>query len=173
MPDLSQSPIRQIAIVCTDVARGTAFYRDTLGMRFLFAAGPTLSFFDCGGIRLMLSTAERPEDASRSSILYYLVSDIEGTHRELGSKGVTFGSPPHMIAQMPDHQLWLAEFHGLGGQCVGVDGRARDQGIGIREQGIEGTAGRVRGAARHVIWLHGFGRPIGLSSDTWPCTRSP
>jgi predicted enzyme related to lactoylglutathione lyase len=110
MMDLSQSRIRQIAIVCTDVARATTFYRDVLGLPFLFAAGPNLAFFDCGGMRLMLSTAEAKENQNMSSMLYYLVTDIEGTHRSLTEKGVTFSGAPHMIAQMPDHQLWLADF---------------------------------------------------------------
>ena len=110
MSNLSSSRVRQIAIVCTDVARATTFYRDTLGLSFLFAAGPNLSFFDCGGVRLMLTTAERPQDAAASSIVYYLVTDIEMVHRDLAARGVAFADAPHMIAQMPDHQLWLAEF---------------------------------------------------------------
>jgi methylmalonyl-CoA/ethylmalonyl-CoA epimerase len=108
MPDLSHSRIRQIAVVCKDVARATAFYRDTLGVRFLFSAGPGLSFFDCDGVRLMLSAAEG--DASGTSVLYYLVSDIEAHHTALAAKGVRFVGEPHMIARMPDHELWLAEF---------------------------------------------------------------
>ena len=110
MLDLAQSRIGQIAIVCKDVARATAFYRDTLGLRFLFAAGPSLSFFDCGGVRLMLSTSEQPEHDHLSSMLYYFITDIEGTHRALKAKGVSFIDDPHMVAQMPDHQLWLAAF---------------------------------------------------------------
>lgn len=110
MPDLSRARIGQIAVVCKDVARATAFYRDTLGLPFLFAAGPNLAFFDCGGVRLMLTTSERPEHDYLSSILYYFVSDIAGTHRDLAAKGVTFLTEPHMIAQMPDHQLWLCDF---------------------------------------------------------------
>jgi methylmalonyl-CoA/ethylmalonyl-CoA epimerase len=110
MSNLSASRIRQIAIVCKDVARATTFYRDSLGLPFLFSAGPNLSFFDCGGVRLMLTTAERPQDAAASSIVYYLVTDIETVHRDLAVKGVGFAGPPHMIAQMPDHQLWLADF---------------------------------------------------------------
>jgi catechol 2,3-dioxygenase-like lactoylglutathione lyase family enzyme len=108
MPDLTESRIRQIAIVCQDVARATAFYRDTLGLRFLFSASPTLTFFDCGGVRLMLSPAEG--DAAGTSVLYYLVSDIQARHDALAAKGVRFVDQPHMIARMPDHELWLAEF---------------------------------------------------------------
>ncbi|MEO7086551.1 MAG: VOC family protein [Gemmatimonadaceae bacterium] len=110
MIDLSLSRIRQIAIVCKDIARATVFYRDTLGLPFLFSAGPNLAFFDCGGVRLMLTTAERKQDENASSMLYYLVTDIEATQRALAEKGVMFGDAPHMIAQMPDHQLWLAAF---------------------------------------------------------------
>ena len=108
MMDLSPSRVGQIAIVCKDVARATAFYRDTLGVRFLFSAGPTLSFFDCGGVRLMLSTAEGV--ATGTSVLYYFVTDIEGTKNALVAKHVTFIGEPHLIARMPDHELWLAEF---------------------------------------------------------------
>lgn len=108
MSDLQQSRIGQIAIVCRDVARATTFYRDTLGLRFLFSAPPGLAFFDCGGVRLMLSAAEG--EASGTSVLYYFVSDIQARQRELSAKGVRFVGEPHMIARMPDHELWLAEF---------------------------------------------------------------
>ena len=108
MTDLAHSRIGQIAIVCTDVARATAFYRDALGLRFLFSPGPSLSFFDCGGVRLMLSPAEG--EAAGTSVLYYFVADIAGTQRALAAKGVAFIGDSHMIARMPDHELWLAEF---------------------------------------------------------------
>ena len=108
MSELSQSRIRQIAIVCKDVARATAFYRDTLGLRFLFSAGPNLAFFECDGVRLMLSPAEG--DASGTSVLYYLVTDIQARQAALAASGVRFVGEPHMIARMPDHELWLAEF---------------------------------------------------------------
>ena len=106
--NLSSSRIGQIAIVCQDVARATVFYRDTLGVRFLFAAGPSLSFFDAGGTRLMLAPAE-PE-VKGTSVLYFVVKDIEGTTRALAANGVAFIGKPHMIAKMPDHELWLSEF---------------------------------------------------------------
>ncbi|MEO6878653.1 MAG: VOC family protein [Gemmatimonadaceae bacterium] len=120
MTNLSQSRIGQIAVVCSDVARATAFYRDVLGLRFLFAAGPTLSFFDCGGVRLMLSTAERPEHDHAGSVLYYFISDIDGTYRGLTAKGVEFVDAPHMIAQMPDHQLWLSSFKDSEGNLMAI-----------------------------------------------------
>lgn len=108
MAKLSESRIGQIAIVCTDVARARDFYRDVLGVRHLFDAGPGLSFFDCGGIRLMLSRAEGEE--AGTSVLYFFVTDIEGRKRELAGNGVRFIDEPHMIAKMPDHELWLVAF---------------------------------------------------------------
>src|SRR6476469_4425271 len=108
MPNLSESRIGQIAIVCKDVARARGFYKDTLGIRHLFDAGPTLSFFQCGTTRLMLSPAEG--EANGTSVLYFFVPDIDASKKELAGKGVTFFGEPHMIAKMPDHELWLAEF---------------------------------------------------------------
>ena len=119
MPDLSQSRIGQIAVVCKDVARATTFYRDALGLRFLFAAGPTLSFFDAGGTRLMLSTGEGEHDHP-GSMVYFFIKDIEGTCEELARRGVAFIDKPHMIAKMPDHDLWLAAFRDTEGNTMAV-----------------------------------------------------
>jgi methylmalonyl-CoA/ethylmalonyl-CoA epimerase len=106
------SQIGQIAINVQDVERATAFYRDTLGMRFLFAA-PNLGFFDCGGVRLMLTTApaDRPELDHKASILFYRVANIEAAHEALAARGVRFELGPHLVARMPDHELWLADFY--------------------------------------------------------------
>jgi methylmalonyl-CoA/ethylmalonyl-CoA epimerase len=118
MPALAQARIGQIAIVCQDVARARAFYKDTLGVRHLFDAGPTLAFFDCGGTRLMLSPAEG--EARGTSVLYYFVLDIDAAKTELAGKGVTFVGEPHMIAKMPDHELWLAEFRDSEGNVMAL-----------------------------------------------------
>jgi methylmalonyl-CoA/ethylmalonyl-CoA epimerase len=99
----------QIAINAHDIERATAFYRDTLGLRLLFTAGK-LAFFDCGGVRLMLDVAERPEFNHPSSILYFAVPDIDAAHRQLRDTGVKFEDEPHLIAKMPDHDLWMAFF---------------------------------------------------------------
>ena len=119
MKNLAQSRIRQIAVVCKDVARATAFYRDTLGLPFLFAAGPSLAFFDCGGVRLMLSSDNEGHD-NLASMLYYLVTDIEGTQSDLEAKGVSFVEKPHMITKMPDHELWLSAFKDSEGNLLGL-----------------------------------------------------
>jgi methylmalonyl-CoA/ethylmalonyl-CoA epimerase len=99
----------QIAINVHDIQRATAFYRDTLGLRLLFTAGK-LAFFDCGGVRLMLDVAEKPEFDHPSSILYFSVPDINAAHRQLLANGVRFEDEPHVIARMPDHDLWMTFF---------------------------------------------------------------
>lgn len=104
------SGIGQIAINVQDVERATAFYRDVLGMRFLFAA-PGLSFFDAGGTRLMLARAERPDLDHKASIVYYRVADIEAAHAALAGRGVRFETGPHLVARLPDHELWLADLY--------------------------------------------------------------
>jgi len=101
--------IGQIAVNVKDVARATAFYRDVLGMKFLFAP-PNLAFFDAGGVRLMLTTAEKGEFDHPASILYYKVGDIIGTHRSLVAKGVKTEGEPHIVAPMPDHDLWISAY---------------------------------------------------------------
>ncbi len=101
--------IGQIAINARDVARATGFYRDVLGMKFLFEF-PGLAFFDAGGVRLMLTTADKAEFDHPASILYYKVADIIGTHHSLAAKGVKVEEVPHIVAPMPDHDLWISAY---------------------------------------------------------------
>jgi methylmalonyl-CoA/ethylmalonyl-CoA epimerase len=107
---LSLSEIGQISIPVQDVARATDFYRDRLGMRYLFSAPPGLAFFSCGTVRLMLSRPEGP-GGQGSSTLYFRVTKIEQASRILQDRGVRFHSAPHLIAKMDTHDLWMAFFH--------------------------------------------------------------
>ena len=106
--ELHLSQIGQIAIVVRDLKRMVAFYRDTLGMKFLFEAPPAMAFFDCGGIRLLLGQEDKANPAHPASILYYKVADIRATFDTLVSRGVTVAEKPALVAKMPDHDLWLA-----------------------------------------------------------------
>ncbi len=108
MPDTpSITAIGQIAITCTDVPRATAFYRDAVGLRFLFETSG-LAFFDCGGVRLMLSTSEQAELAPPGSVLYFKTGDIESSTSALAATGAKIEGAPHLVARMPDHELWLS-----------------------------------------------------------------
>jgi methylmalonyl-CoA/ethylmalonyl-CoA epimerase len=107
---LELTQIGQIAINVNDLQRAVAFYRDTLGMRFLFQAPGGLAFFDVGGVRLMLGVAEKAEFSHPASILYYKVDDINAAHQTLIGRGVTFIDEPHLIAKLPAHELWMTFF---------------------------------------------------------------
>ena len=102
--------IGQIAVPVTDIDRAIAFYRDVLGMRFLFKAPPGLGFFDCNGVRLLLDAPAKKQEKNYSSIIYYKVPDIQAAYESLTARGVTFEQKPELIAKMPDHELWMAFF---------------------------------------------------------------
>lgn len=100
----------QVALTVGDVSRSVAFYRDAVGLRFLFAAGPSLAFLDVGGVRLMLSAPERAFSPGGSTVLYLNVPDIVAAFEQLRGRGVVFVDEPHLIARMPDHDLWMTFF---------------------------------------------------------------
>ena len=104
------STIGQIAVPVKDLDRAVGFYRDVLGLRFLFQAPPGLAFFDAGGVRLLIERPLEPEFAHSSSVIYFKVDDIETMHRRLLERGVAFREAPHPIAKLPDHDLWMTFF---------------------------------------------------------------
>ena len=107
------SQIAQIALTVKDLPAAIAFYRDTLGMRFLFEAPPSMAFFDCAGIRLMLGLPERPEFDHPASTFYYRVDDIHGAAKTLAARGVAFEGDPHVVARLPHADLWMAFFRDM------------------------------------------------------------
>jgi len=111
--------IHQVSIRTQDTARAVAFYRDTLGLKLLFQAPPQLAFFDCGGVRLMLSPPE-PEFDHQGSVLYFAVEDIKAAHTALAAAGVTFRTAPHMIAKLPDREVWLTDFEDSEGNVLAL-----------------------------------------------------
>ena len=117
--------IGQISMRATDLPRAVAFYRDVLGVRHLFDAGPTLSFFDCDGVRLMLSPAEQPEFDHPGSVLYFRVDDIHEAFRTLTARGAVFIDQPHLIARLPDHELWMTFFRDSEGNTLALMGEVR------------------------------------------------
>ncbi len=79
-----------------------------------------MAFFDCSGIRLMLALPERPEFDHPSSVIYFQVGDIEAVAETLQVRGVLFDGPPHLIAAMPDHDLWMAFFRDADGNLLAL-----------------------------------------------------
>jgi len=135
--------IGQIAVSVSDIERAIAFYRDTLGMRFLFQAPPSLGFFDCAGVRLMFDAPAKTQGHNKSPVICYRVpdlydrarscngwkpraprrlkpaarvrcriahGDLEAAFEVLSARGVRFAAKPHLIAKLPDHELWMAFF---------------------------------------------------------------
>ncbi|MGD0757965.1 MAG: VOC family protein [Candidatus Sulfotelmatobacter sp.] len=114
------SRLGQVAIVVQDVERAAGFYQDVLGLKLLFKAPPGLAFFDCGGVRLMLSRPEKPEHDHPSSILYFAVPDIRAAHLKMKQNGARFEDEPHLVAKMPDHDLWMTFFRDSENNLMGL-----------------------------------------------------
>jgi predicted enzyme related to lactoylglutathione lyase len=107
-PDLKLSDIRQIAITVSDVSQALRFYRDVLGLNFLFSPSPNLAFLAAGSVRLMLTTPQGAGTVGKNSILYFKVTDIAATHAAIVARGAKEERSPQMAARMPDHELWIA-----------------------------------------------------------------
>ena len=119
-PVLGLGAIGQIAMNATDIPRAVRFYRDALGMRLLFEVPPKMAFFDCAGVRLMLSLPETAEYDHPGSPLYFRVDDIEQTYAALKERGVPFVDQPHFVARMPDHELWMTFFKDTEGNTLAL-----------------------------------------------------
>ena len=119
--------IGQIAVMVADLERAVAFYRDKLGMRFLFEV-PNMAFFDCGGIRLMLGVPEKEEFAHKASIIYYDVPDLDAAYAALESRGVEFENDPHLVADLGESELWMAFLHDSEGNMLALMSDVRKAG---------------------------------------------
>jgi methylmalonyl-CoA/ethylmalonyl-CoA epimerase len=118
--DIGITRLGQIAVNVKDVERAAAFYQEELGLKLLFKAPPGLAFFDCGGVRLMLDHAEKPEFNHLSSILYFSVPDIRAAYSKLKGNAVHFEDEPHVIAKMPTHDLWMTFFRDSEGNLMAL-----------------------------------------------------
>lgn len=108
--DLGDATVGQLLIPVEDLERGVVFYRDTLGLHYLFSAPPQMSFFQAGNVRLLVGVAAPDKKRERGSAIYFKVSDIHAVHATLRGRGVTFGAEPHLVHKTPASELWLAEF---------------------------------------------------------------
>ena len=108
--DLKHAKIGQVMIPVEDFDKGVAFYRDALGLPFLFAAPPQMAFFDCGGIRLLVGVLPAGQRAQRGSAIYFDVPDIHAVFGTLKDKAVKFRAEPHVVHRTATFELWLAEF---------------------------------------------------------------
>lgn len=124
-PTPALSEIGQIAIAVGDVAQSTAFYRDVLGLGFLFSAGPNLAFLAAGGVRLMLSAPQGHGEVGKNSTLYFKVADLPGTHAAVVARGARNERDPQLTARLPDHDLWMAFVRDPDGNLIGLMSEVR------------------------------------------------
>ena len=108
--DLSTATVGQLLIPVEDLDRAITFYRDRLGLRFLFAAPPQMSFFQSGSVRLLIGVPEAGHARQRGATVYFQVADIHAVYRTLVQRGVSFPAAPHVVHRTPATELWLSEF---------------------------------------------------------------
>lgn len=159
--------VGQISIPVRDLSRAVTFYRDALGLRFLFEAPPSMAFFDCGGTRLLLGVPEK-EDDEGSSILYFRVPDIDHGHQALIARGATSVREPHFVAKLESHDLWLSFFRDSEGNVMALMSE-RDHGTSATdEHGAtrmnEDRRGIKKGSTRGSI---GIGKDRQASEESW------
>ena len=110
--------IGQIHIAVTDISRAVAFYRDILGMTLLFEVpDQKMAFFDCGGIRLYLST-DQIEGIPSNPLIYYRVADMDEAYKSLSANGVEFEAKPHIVHRTAEYELWMAGFRDPEGNFI-------------------------------------------------------
>jgi catechol 2,3-dioxygenase-like lactoylglutathione lyase family enzyme len=117
---MSDVQIGQIAITVSDVAKATAFYRDVIGLRHLFDAGPELAFLAAGPVRVMLSTPQGHGAPGANSVLYFKVGNVEAAHAAMLAKGARNERAPQLTARLPDHELWIGFLRDPDGNLVGL-----------------------------------------------------
>jgi methylmalonyl-CoA/ethylmalonyl-CoA epimerase len=116
---LNLNQIGQIALPVLDTGRAEAFYENVIGLRKLYRFGD-LAFFDCAGVRLLLDQVTDPAAFRPQGCIYFRCADIALTIKELERRGVTITHPPHLIAPMDDHDLWMAFFNDPDGHTLAV-----------------------------------------------------
>jgi methylmalonyl-CoA/ethylmalonyl-CoA epimerase len=119
---VSLSRIRQIALPVRDAGEAKRFYRDILGLRHLFDAPPALSFFDCGGVQLMLAgpDGQGKDGDQQHAVLFYDVADIKGTHARIESTGAKSLEEPRVIARINGREIWISSISDGQGNVVGL-----------------------------------------------------
>jgi methylmalonyl-CoA/ethylmalonyl-CoA epimerase len=117
---LENASVAQVLIPVADFEAGVAFYRDTLGIPFLFSAPPQMAFFHCGGVRLLVGVLPPDQAGQRGSTIYFRVADIHAVHATLLDAGVRFSAKPHVVHKTEAFELWLAEFHDPDGNSLAL-----------------------------------------------------
>jgi predicted enzyme related to lactoylglutathione lyase len=118
---MALGPVGQIHISVTDIDASVAFYRDVLGIPFLFQVpGMPMAFFASGDVRLYLGVPENQEFRSKV-VLYFTVEDIDAEYARLvGEHGLDFTGSPHLVHRDGDAELWMTFCHDPDGHQIGL-----------------------------------------------------
>ncbi|MEB2280512.1 VOC family protein [Lysinibacillus xylanilyticus] len=101
--------VGQIGIPVKELDRAIHFYKEKLGLSLLFNTD-SMAFFDCNGLRLLLTLPEKDEFIFSSSIIYFQVENLTMTYEDLVNKNVTFINEPHVVAKMEQTETWMVFF---------------------------------------------------------------
>ncbi|MBL4659206.1 MAG: VOC family protein [Alcanivoracaceae bacterium] len=112
--------VGQIAVAITDIKKSVIFYKEVLGLELLFEVPSGLAIFNCGGVRLMLTTLQGSENDHHTSVIYYKVSDIQESAKVLKNNGAVFIQEPQLVAKMVDHDLWIGFLRDPDENLVGI-----------------------------------------------------
>lgn len=109
MANTTIQKVGQIGVPVKDLERALVFYQEKLDLPLLFRTD-NLAFFECSGLRLLLSLPEAEEFANSSSVLYFQVNNIKAIYEDFVGKGVQFIDEPHVVAKMGQTETWMAFF---------------------------------------------------------------
>lgn len=112
------STIGQLMIPVSDTERAAAFYRDQLGIRYLFGF-PGMAFLDADGVRLYLASPENEQFQGRVTV-YFRVPDIGAAVAALEGRGVVFGDRPHVVHNDGSNELWMCFTTDPDGNNIGL-----------------------------------------------------
>jgi predicted enzyme related to lactoylglutathione lyase len=123
--NLSKATVAQIMIPVQNLDRAVQFYRETLGVPFLFTAPPQMAFFQCGTVRLLVGVPPAGQSAQRGSAIYFQVTDIQSVYEALLGHGIEFQAQPHVVHRTAEMELWLSEFRDPDGNQLALMGQKR------------------------------------------------
>ena len=111
--------IGQISLQVRDLDGAVEFYGGRLGLRLIGRFPPGLAFFDCAGVRLMLSAVTQ-DSHTGNSIIYFSVEDIQGSFEALKKRGVEFTHGPSVTHAADGYELWMAFFNDADGNTLAI-----------------------------------------------------
>lgn len=103
------SGFAQIAIASADPHTLAVYYRDVVGLPFLFEAGG-MHFLQAGPSRLMIYGADAQHSVKGGAIVYLEASDWSAAEAKLEANGAAFAHGAQVVMKEPGRELALRPF---------------------------------------------------------------